>query len=170
MLNSFSSSLIIYLRRWERTRKPMLRQGLKSRKRVPARDGVSFMLLREIMEDIQNYLEQSVLMIWDGFDKPLSQGLLTGQLFGNLRDLFYGKKHRVVTATRATQTELARNKQVEDSPFWNMFDVNPVRVGPLNDSDTEHALTTASLNVNPRRPKGTRQLDRWVIRFFCCQF
>ncbi|REJ90689.1 MAG: hypothetical protein DWQ35_15935 [Planctomycetota bacterium] len=121
--------------------------------------GVSFMLLREIMEDIQNYLEKSVLMIWDGFDKPLSQALLTGQLFGNLRDLFYGKRHRVVTATRKTQTELARNKQVEDSPFWNMFDVNPVRVGPFDENDIEHALSSALLTINQG---GRKELANWT--------
>lgn len=118
----------------------------------------SFPILKEVM-DLLQMEERSVLMIWDGFDKPLSQGLLSGQLFGNLRDLFYGKKHRVVTATRSTQTELARNKQVEDSPFWNMFDVNPVRVGPFDDADVEHALTSASLTMNQG---GKKELTNWT--------
>lgn len=117
----------------------------------------SFPTLKEVMDLLQ--LEQrSVLMIWDGFDKPLSQGLLSGQLFGNLRELFYGKKHRVVTATRATQTELARNLQVEDSPFWNMFGVNPVGVGAFDASDLDHALTCASLSMSQG---GKKELRNW---------
>lgn len=118
----------------------------------------SLPVIKEVM-DLLQIEERSVLMIWDGFDKPLSQGLLSGQLFGNLRDLFYGKKHRVITATRATQTELARNKQVEDSPFWNMFDVNPLRVGPFDDADVEHALTSASLTMNQG---GKKELSNWT--------
>lgn len=126
------------------------RAELQSEKSLP--------VLKEVM-DLLQMEERFVLMIWDGFDKPLSQGLLSGQIFGNLRDLFYGKRHRVVTATRATQTELARNKQVEDSPFWNMFDVNPVRVGPFDDTDVEHALTTASLTLNQG---GRKELSNWT--------
>ncbi|WP_278471768.1 AAA-like domain-containing protein [Gimesia maris] len=126
------------------------REELQSDKSLP--------VLKEVM-DLLQLDTRSVLMIWDGFDKPLSQGLLSGQLFGNLRDLFYGKAHRVVTATRATQTELARSKQVEDSPFWNMFDVTPVRVGPFDDTDVEHALTTASLTVNQG---GRKELINWT--------
>ena len=117
----------------------------------------SLPVLKEVM-DLLQMEERAVLMIWDGFDKPLSQGLLSGQLFGNLRDLFYGKRHRVVTATRATQTELARNKQVEDSPFWNMFDVNPVRVGPFDDADLDDALTAASMSMNSG---GKKELSNW---------
>lgn len=118
----------------------------------------SLPVLKEVM-DLLQLEERPVLMIWDGFDKPLSQGHLSGQLFGNLRDLFYGKPHRVVTATRATQTELARSKQVEDSPFWNMFDVNPVRVGPFDDTDVEQALTRASLKMTPG---GKKELGNWT--------
>lgn len=118
----------------------------------------SLPVLKEVM-DLLQLEERSVLMIWDGFDKPLSQGVLSGQLFGNLRDLFYGKRHRIVTATRASQTELARNKQVEDSPFWNMFDVNPARVGPFDEMDMEHALTSASLTTNQG---GKKELGNWT--------
>ena len=118
----------------------------------------SFAVLKEVM-DLLQLEERSVLMVWDGFDKPLSQGLLSGSLFGQLRDLFYGKRHRVVTATRATQTELARNKQVEDSPFWNMFDVNPVRVGPFDAADCAAALGIASLKMTPGAYK---ELGNWT--------
>lgn len=118
----------------------------------------TFGTLKEVMELLQSD-GVNVLMIWDGFDKPLSQGKLTGGLFGNLRDLFYGNKHKVITATRATQTQLARNKQVEDSPFWNMFDLNPVRVGPFNDADVSKALEIAGLTGNG---SGVKELANWT--------
>lgn len=118
----------------------------------------SFGVLKEVM-DLLQMEDKSVLMIWDGFDKPLSQGLLSGLLFGQLRDLFYGKTHKLVTATRATQTELARNKQVEDSPFWNMFDVNPVRVGPFGENDHTAALKKAGLTVSQG---GAKELSNWA--------
>jgi hypothetical protein len=125
--------------------------------RTELQKGKSLLALREVM-DLLELDDLAVLMVWDGFDKPLSQGLLSGQLFGNLRDLFYGKKHRVVTATRKTQTELARNKQVEDSPFWNMFDVSPIRVTPFGDADVEQALNAASLNLSQG---GKSELNNW---------
>jgi hypothetical protein len=126
------------------------RDELQSEKSLP--------VLKEVM-DLLQMEERPVLMIWDGFDKPLSQGYLSGQLFGNLRDLFYGKPHRVVTATRATQTELARSVQVEDSPFWNMFDVKPVRVGPFDETDLEDALTRSSLSMNQG---GRKEVSNWT--------
>lgn len=126
------------------------RAELQSEKSLP--------VLKEVM-DLLQMEERAALIIWDGFDKPLSQGLLSDQLFGNLRDLFYGKRHRVVTATRATQTELARSKQVEDSPFWNMFDVNPIRVGPFDGADVECALTSAALTMNQG---GKKELSNWT--------
>jgi hypothetical protein len=115
-------------------------------------------MLKEVLDALESDNEK-LLMIWDGFDKPLNQGLLSGSLFGQLRDLFYGKCHRIITATRATQTELARNKQVEDSPFWNMFDVNPVRVEPFDDSDVEHALSSTALSLNQG---GKKELVNWT--------
>lgn len=118
----------------------------------------TFGTLKEVMDLLQSD-DANVLMIWDGFDKPLSQGKLTGGLFGNLRDLFNGKKHKIVTATRATQTQLARNKQVEDSPFWNMFDVTPVRIGPFSDTDVAAALEVAGLAGNGG---GMKDLFNWT--------
>ena len=118
----------------------------------------TFGTLKEVMDLLQSD-DANVLMIWDGFDKPLSQGKLTGSLFGNLRDLFNGKKHKIVTATRATQTQLARNKQVEDSPFWNMFDVTPVRIGPFNEADVAAALKVAGLEG---KGGGMKDLFNWT--------
>lgn len=117
----------------------------------------SFGVLREVM-DLLASDGHRVLMVWDGFDKPLSQGLLTGHLFGQLRSLFYGKPHKVITATRVPQTELTRNQQVEDSPFWTLFDVTPVRIGPFDESDVQFALNRAGLTA---LPGGMKELANW---------
>jgi hypothetical protein len=97
-------------------------------------------------------------MIWDGFDKPLSQGKLSGQLFGSLRSLFDGQIHRIVMATRSTQSGLARNQQVEDSPFWNIFNLNPTRVGPFDEADLGDALNSGSMSVDQG---GRKELMNW---------
>ena len=117
----------------------------------------SFGALREVMDLLESD-GYRVLMIWDGFDKPLSQGLLSGQLFGQLRSLFYGKCHKVITATRVTQTELTRSQQVEDSPFWNIFDVTPVRTGPFDEVDIQAALERAGLTA---MQGGMKELSNW---------
>jgi hypothetical protein len=117
--------------------------------------------LKEVM-DLLDLDEHPVLMIWDGLDKPLGQGLLTGHLFGQLRDLFHGKRHKIVTAARATQSELARNKQVYDSEFWNLFDVNPVRIGPFHEADVAAAIAEAQLTLTSGAAK---ELGNWTGNF-----
>lgn len=121
-------------------------------------DDKTFPVLKEVMDLLQADGE-AILMIWDGFDKPLSQGQLSGTLFGQLRDLFNGKSHKIITAARAKQSELAADKQVEDSPFWNMFDVNPVRVGPLDDGDCQAMF--AAGGFKPQKG-GEKELLNWT--------
>ncbi len=122
------------------------------------KDDKSFAVLKEVL-DLLEADGDCFLMIWDGFDKPLSQGFLSGSLFGQLRDLFYGKSHRIVTATRAKQSEIAPDKQVEDSPFWTMFDVNPVRIGPFDSEDC-----SAAFAIGGFMPKqgGEKELMNWT--------
>jgi hypothetical protein len=114
--------------------------------------------LKEVT-DLLDSEEKAVLMIWDGLDKPLGQGLLTGHLFGQMRDIFHGKRHKIVTSARASQSELARNKQVYDSDFWNLFDVNPVRFGPFEDADVGAAVAKAGLNLSAG---GVKELENWT--------
>jgi hypothetical protein len=121
----------------------------------------SYGYLKEVMDEL-NSQGHPVLMIWDGLDKPLGQGVLTGHLFGQMRDLFHGKQHKIVTAARATQRELARNKQVYDSEFWNLFDPVPIRVGPFEDTDVTAALAAASLTLSTGAQK---ELQNWTGGF-----
>ncbi|MCD0458675.1 ATP-binding protein [Roseiconus lacunae] len=114
------------------------------------------------LKEVLDWLDKDgdkVLMIWDGFDKPLSQGHLTAPLFGQLRSYFNESSHTIVTAARALQSELAADKKVEDSPFWNMFDLNPVRVGPLETDDFQAAFKKAGFS--PQRG-GEPELKNWT--------
>jgi len=49
----------------------------------------SFSNLSEVV-DILDEEGSPILMLWDGFDKPLGQGKLTGHLWDQMRTLFYG--------------------------------------------------------------------------------
>jgi hypothetical protein len=117
----------------------------------------SFGRLKEVM-DLLDSEDKSILMIWDGFDKPIKQGKLSGQLFAQLRQLFYERKHKIVTVTRERPSELTSDKQIEDSPFWNMFDTNLVRVGPFDSKDLENAIETSLLKTTSN---GRKELFNW---------
>lgn len=76
-----------------------------------------------------------VLMLWDGFDKPLSTGKLTRNLWDQLRELVSSPSLRLVTATRRPLHELIRSEESVTSDFWNIFDMTPVRVGIFDEND-----------------------------------
>jgi hypothetical protein len=114
------------------------------------------------MKEVTDLLDldaKPILMIWDGLDKPLGQGLLTGHLFGQMRDIFHAKRHKIVTAARATQSELARNNQVYDSQFWNLFDPTPIRFGPFDEQDLAAAVSKTGLTL---ATGGMRELTNWA--------
>lgn len=99
----------------------------------------SFTCLQEITDSLDDD-NHAILMLWDGFDKPLGQGNLSVRLWDQMRSLFYGKRHKIVTATRDLLSKLIRSQDAISSPFWNIFDMNPVRVGLFDDPDREKIL------------------------------
>ena len=112
--------------------------------------------LKEVM-DFMEEEHKSALVIWDGFDKALDQGKLSAQLFGELRSLFYGKKHYLVTATRATNTELARSPEIQDSPLWNIL--NQVTMSIFNENDLNSMYDKSGLKIN----KGAKtEIENWT--------
>lgn len=88
-----------------------------------------------------------VLAIMDGFDKPLSNGQLTRNLWDQLRELALKPSLRLVTASRRTLRDLIRNPDAQTSDFWNIFEPTPVRVGCFDENDL-----TAVLAAMPERP------------------
>lgn len=81
-----------------------------------------------------------VLVIMDGFDKPLSNGQLTRNLWDQLRELALKPSLRLVTASRRTLRDLIRNPEAQTSDFWNIFEPNPVRVGCFDENDLAAVL------------------------------
>jgi hypothetical protein len=105
--------------------------------------------LRSVAED--HYAEMSmviesiqseggkVLMLFDGFDKPLESGLLTRNLWDNLRELCLKEAFRLVTATRRELHDLIRDEKSVTSDFWNIFG-DLVRLGPFDQEDISAVL------------------------------
>lgn len=83
-----------------------------------------------------------VLAIMDGFDKPLSNGQLTRNLWDQLRELALKPSLRLVTASRRTLRDLIRHPEAQTSDFWNIFDPTPVRVGCFDENDLACVLGT----------------------------
>ncbi|MBF0400283.1 MAG: ATP-binding protein [Magnetococcales bacterium] len=110
---------------------------LLAAKETPAED------LREVMELLQEE-EVKILMLWDGFDKPLGAGRLTRNLWDQLRELAQSPSLRLVTATRRPLQELIRSEESITSDFWNIFDMNPIRIGPFDDADRTAILANLS--------------------------
>lgn len=103
----------------------------------------SFSNLLEVVEYLDAE-DRPLLILWDGFDKPLAQGKLTGQLWDQMRTVFYGKKHRVVTASQKPLGQLIRSQDAITSPFWNIFDMNPVRIGAFDEQDRDTIIDLLS--------------------------
>ena len=83
-----------------------------------------------------------VLAILDGFDKPLTNGKLTRNLWDQLRELALKPSLRLVTASRRTLRDLIRQPDAQTSDFWNIFDPTPVRVGCFDENDVAVVLKT----------------------------
>ncbi len=120
--------------------------------------GHSFGCLKEVT-DLLDAEHNAVLMLWDGFDKPLGQDKLSRHLWDQMRTIFYGKRHKIVTATRKPLSELIRSQDAITSPFWNIFD-NPIRVGPFDDADRDAIL--AELGQIAFLPGATSELVNWT--------
>lgn len=100
----------------------------------------------ELYADITEVLEalkaenKRVLMIMDGFDKPLENGKLTRNLWDQLRELAQLPSLRLITASRRRLRELIRNPQAQTSDFWNIFNSEPVHIGCFDDNDLDELL------------------------------
>jgi hypothetical protein len=90
--------------------------------------------------DVLNDEDQKILMLWDGFDKPLSGGRLTRNLWDNLLDLCRKPSFRLVISTCEELHDLIRDEDSVTSDLWSVFEV--VRVGVYDDEDIEKVLST----------------------------
>ena len=93
-----------------------------------------------------NEKELPFLLVMDGIDKVLTRGTVSGTLFNQLREVFHGSKNRVVVSSRMSPTDLARDQQVYDSPFWNLFPANSTRLYPFTKDDIDELLKSRSIS------------------------
>ena len=118
------------------------------------------------LSEVSDFLDEEglpILMLWDGFDKPLGQGKLTGHVWDQIRTLFYGKKHKIVTATRKPLSDLIRSQDAITSPFWNIFDMNPVRIDAFDEQDREAII--GELSVHSFQVGAKSELYNWSSGF-----
>lgn len=115
--------------------------------------------LKEVIEALHDD-GRKVLMLWDGFDRPLGAGKLTRNLWDNLRELASYPSLRLVTATRRTLHELIRSDDSATSDFWNIFDMNPVRIEPFDENDRDIILD--KVKDITFHPSAKSELDNWT--------
>lgn len=116
----------------------------------------SYSHLKEIT-DLLDEADEPVLMLWDGLDKPLGQEDLSVHLWDQMRSIIDGKKHKIVTATRAPLDLLIRNEQASTSEFWNIFD--EVYVKPFSEEDRDAILDLSGLKLTSG---GKTELINWT--------
>ncbi|UDQ77941.1 hypothetical protein LJQ72_10475 [Pectobacterium brasiliense] len=95
------------------------------------------------IEDVLDMLKtenKRILVIMDGFDKPLENGKLTRSLWDQLRELAQLSSFRLMTASRRRLRELIRHPEAQTSDFWNIFNPEPVQIGCFNDNDLNEIL------------------------------
>jgi hypothetical protein len=121
-----------------------------------------FSNLAEVVDSL-NEEDMPIIMLWDGFDKPLGQGNLTVHLWDQMRTIFYGKKHKIVTATRRPLSESIRSQDAITSPFWNIFDMTPMRVGIFDDQDCDAII--GKLSQHTFQSGAKTELIKWSAGF-----
>lgn len=114
---------------------PEYAEHLRSTQETPYQD------IAEVLSALEGE-GTKVLVIMDGFDKPLSNGQLTRNLWDQLRELALSPSLRLVTASRRTLRELIRSPDSQTSDFWNIFDPTPLRVGCFDENDLTVVLST----------------------------
>lgn len=88
---------------------------------------------------------QKLLLIWDGFDRPLREGSLTRNLWDKLLELCRMPGFCVLTASRRRLRELIRDANSVTSDFWGVFE--SIRL-PMMDSNDLDAFATGLPNSN----------------------
>lgn len=85
---------------------------------------------------------KKILIIMDGFEKPINSGTLTANLWDRLRHIANDNHSiRLLTGSRDSLRETVRDPASQKSPFFNIFDPSIVRVGCLDEKDISDAVS-----------------------------
>ena len=103
-----------------------------------------------------------ILMLWDGFDRPIESGLLDRNLWDQLREIATLSGMCLVTATRKPLHELLRSKDDATSDFWGIFEAK-LELGCFDESDCNSIVDSIpSLELD----KGARsELHNWTAAY-----
>jgi AAA+ ATPase superfamily predicted ATPase len=94
--------------------------------------------------------KKKILIIMDGFEKPINSGTLTANLWDRLRHIANDNQSiRLLTGSRDSLRETVRDPASQKSPFFNIFDPSIVRVGCFDEEDISDAVSNlASCNLD----------------------
>lgn len=120
--------------------------------------------LHELLDLVFQDLEQQscrLLVVLDGFDHVLAGTGITRNLWDQLRSLAQKSSLRLVTGSRQPLRELCKTEESRTSDFWEIFNPNPVVVGPFREDDWDELL--APLNGNGITVDGAarKELMNW---------
>lgn len=106
---------------------PVYAEHLKSTQDNPYQD------IAEVLNALKDE-GAKVLAVMDGFDKPLSNGHLTRNLWDQLLDLARKPSLRLITASRQSLYQLLRSPESQTSDFWGIFDTK-IHVNCFDEKD-----------------------------------
>jgi hypothetical protein len=103
-----------------------------------------------------------ILMLWDGFDRPIESGRLDRNLWDQLREIATLSGMCVVTATRKPLHELLRSKDDATSDFWGIFEAK-LELDCFDEKDRDAIVDSVP---NLEFDKGARsELDNWTAAY-----
>lgn len=130
--------------------------------------GASYNELHEVIGQLSQH-EKKVLVIWDGFDRPMQVGALTRNLWDNLLDLCRMSSFRVVTGSRRRLRELIRDANSAGSNLWGVF--TPISLPMMGEEDLkgfaellpEHRFDSGALKEVWNWSGGIPPLVAWLM-------
>ncbi len=99
----------------------------------------------ELLETVFQLMEPEeqvtrILVVLDGFDHVLAGAQFTKNLWDNLLSVAKQSSLRLVTGSLLPLLDLCKSEDARTSHFWEIFNPNPVVVGPFVDGDWQDLL------------------------------
>jgi hypothetical protein len=122
--------------------------------------GTSFEVIKGIFQELNN-AGQKVLLALDGIEGVLQAGLVSKEVWDNLRDLSEVPAVRFVTASRLPLRELCPPDS-KSSPFWNIFHPTPVRFAAFQSADWADVLQPFAARNITFDESARKELSNWT--------
>jgi hypothetical protein len=106
---------------------------------IDLQDGELFELVSLTLDDLSSQ-EQCILLVLDGFDYVMRNGRVTRAFWNQLRSLSQKRSLRLLTGSRRPLRELCDSEESRTSDFWEVFEPNPIHLGPFSSEDWDSLL------------------------------